>query len=179
MSREYLYAVQRAELLGQTPPSQEEWEASNVKVEIKEDDVDNTVAQDLNEADESAARIGGGLDELNNILSATQRKINRFKTVCGSLGTLLKVRVASRDNTPAEIATDDSQDDFQNFQHGTLTVETSNVNVESSPVSHKKIDINEKMTSHLDKLDSMITKAERAQGSMQYQTKMMKKIISK
>lgn len=35
--------------------------------------------QDLDYADEKTGRIGGGLDELNTILSTTQKKLNRFK----------------------------------------------------------------------------------------------------
>ncbi|XP_011298707.1 uncharacterized protein [Fopius arisanus] len=140
---------------------------------------------ELNTADETATRVGGGLDELNSILSATQKKINRFKTVCGSLGTLLKVRVSSRDNTPVHKPSADGPHEDSQFQEQTLTLEASHDDhleasvLESKPVVHKKIDINEKMSSHLDKLDSMITKAERAEGSMQHQTKIMKKIISK
>lgn len=50
-------------------------------------------------------------------------------------------------------------------------------NTETNTAMPKTIDLNEKMGSHLDKLDSLITKAENAQYSMQYQTKQMKKFL--
>lgn len=46
------------------------------------------------------------------------------------------------------------------------------------PSSNKKIDIGEKMGSHLNKLDSLISKAENAQYSMAHQTKQMRRIIN-
>lgn len=63
-----------------------------------------------------------------------------------------------------------------------LIVELSNdkkhiENTETNAVMPKTINLNEKMGSHLDKLDSLITKAESAQYSMQYQTKQMKKFL--
>lgn len=63
----------------------------------------------------------------------------------------------------------------------TLTVETEEnpAQQDNSAIPAKKIDLNEKMGSHLDKLDSLITKAENAQYSMRHQTNQMKKIIKK
>lgn len=66
-----------------------------------------------------------------------------------------------------------------------MTIETSNNgdnaggSVDDKLSSNKKIDLNEKMGSHLDKLDSLISKAEHAQYSMQHQTKQMKTILNK
>lgn len=45
MSQDYLYAVQRAELLGQPPPTEEEWAASQKKAEVEAEEHDNAVAQ--------------------------------------------------------------------------------------------------------------------------------------
>ena len=64
----------------------------------------------------------------------------------------------------------------------TMTVELSDdkssmENTKSDTVKPKVIDITEKMGSHLDKLDSLINKAENAQYSMQHQTKQMKKFL--
>ncbi|XP_043267071.1 uncharacterized protein [Venturia canescens] len=190
---EYAYACQRAELLGQPKPSEEEWAASRKSVHVNEDpeEVDNAVAQDLDQSDESMRRVGGGLDELNSILNATQKKINRFKTVCGSLSTLLRVKVGSRNNTPDHKPLTPNADVEKSSNaeflvpDETLTVEktlepSSLVTGDEELVNKpKKIDLNEKMGSHLDKLDSLINKAENAQYSMQHQTKQMKKIINK
>lgn len=41
----------------------------------------------------------------------------------------------------------------------------------------KKADLNAKVGSHIDKLDSLITKAENAQYSMKHQTKQMKSFL--
>ena len=66
-----------------------------------------------------------------------------------------------------------------------ITVETSDVTITDTanqPANssvQKQIDLNQKMGSHLNKLDSLITKAENAQYSMQHQTKQMKKILKK
>ena len=62
-----------------------------------------------------------------------------------------------------------------------ITVETSDVTITDTANSsvQKQIDLNQKMGSHLNKLDSLITKAENAQYSMQHQTKQMKKILKK
>ncbi|XP_012275703.1 uncharacterized protein LOC105697185 [Orussus abietinus] len=189
--QDYVHACQRAELLGLPTPSEEEWTRTR-KEEAQDDgrqeNEDKTI-ENLDQSDESARRVGGGLDELNSILSATQKKINRFKTVCGSLGTLLKVRVASRSNTPehkpskpnGEVAeTKETPNPEEN-----MTIETSDnpenseITPETNPgsIPQKKVDINEKMGSHLDKLDSLISKAENAQYSMQHQSKQMKKFL--
>lgn len=70
-----------------------------------------------------------------------------------------------------------------------MTVETSDVTTDTanqpanqpanSGVQQKQIDLSQKMGSHLNKLDFLITKAENAQYSMQDQTKQMKKILKK
>lgn len=194
MSEDYNYACERAELLGLPIPNLEEWSESQKAQETdradREDD-DNAILQNLDHSDEAAQRVGGGLDELNSILNATQKKINRFKTVCGSLSTLLKVKVGSRVGTPNHklekysnspkdapqliAANEESMtvDLSENSKNPIVTEESS----ETLAISPKKIDINEKMGSHLDKLDSLITKAENAQYSMQHQTKQMKKFL--
>lgn len=64
-----------------------------------------------------------------------------------------------------------------------MTVETTSddtvADAADSGVQPKQIDLDKKMGSHLDKLDSLITKAENAQYSMQHQTKQMKKFLKK
>ncbi|KAK1138046.1 hypothetical protein K0M31_002534 [Melipona bicolor] len=186
MSQGYIHACERAELLGLPIPSEEEWkETQRIETQNANND-DDEVIQNLDSSDEAAQRIGGGLDELNSILSATQKKINRFKTVCGSLGTLLKVKVGSKNNTPDhkhernhnETKDIDSE---TSMNEENLTVEFTDQkhmeNTETNTAMPKTIDLNEKMGSHLNKLDSLITKAENAQYSMQYQTKQMKKFL--
>lgn len=142
----------------------------------------------MDTSNEAAQRISGGLDELNSILNATQKKINRFKTVCGSLGTLLKVKVGSRNNLPENKIIEQNHNDTTNVHDEAATSEQKLTeelsddrktmdNIKSDSSTPKKVDLNEKMGSHLDKLDSLITKAENAQYSMQHQTKQMKKFL--
>ncbi|XP_068965825.1 uncharacterized protein [Bombus flavifrons] len=188
MSQGYIHACERAELLGLPIPSEEEWkETQRIEAENINNDKDEVI-ENLDSSNEAAHRIGGGLDELNSILSVTQKKINRFKTVCGSLGTLLKVKVGSKHNTPNHKFIERNQNETKDIGSETsmseenLIVELSNdkkhiENTETNAVMPKTINLNEKMGSHLDKLDSLITKAESAQYSMQHQTKQMKKFL--
>lgn len=104
------------------------------------------------------------------------------------MGTLLKVKVGSRNNTPDHKSTERNHNETKDIHNETpsneetLTVELSGdqnptENLKSDATMPKNIDINEKMGSQLDKLDSLITKAENAQYSMQHQTKQMKKFL--
>ncbi|KAL6258830.1 hypothetical protein P5V15_010776 [Pogonomyrmex californicus] len=197
MSEDYQHACERAELLGLPRPSEEEWrqsQAAHDENRRRDDNVDD-VLQDLDYSDEATGRIGGHLDELNSILSSTQKKLNRFKTVCGSLGTLLKVKVGSRGGTPRHKPGEEPNPDAEKQEgHGksettvdeVMTVETSDNIVAdaadqsaNSGVQPRQLDLNQKMGSHLNKLDALITKAENAQYSMQHQTKQMKKFLQK
>lgn len=122
---------------------------------------------------------------MHNVRSISQ-------TVCGSLGSLLKVKVGSRGGTPHHKPEEPNPDAKQEVQEGSgsaevaasdevMTVETT-AEGESSiqpsgGVNPKHVDLNQKMGSHLDKLDSLISKAENAQYSMQHQTKQMRKFL--
>lgn len=190
---DYQHACERAELLGLSKPSEEEWRQTQTAQNENRCDDDDNALQDLNYSDEKARRIGGGLDELNSILNTTQKKLNRFKTVCGSLGQLLKVKVSSRGGTPHHKPEEPNPDGNQEIQKESepatdevMTVETSDDttadaanNSANNGVQPKQIDLSEKMGSHLDKLDSLITKADNAQYSMQHQTKQMRKFLKK
>ncbi|XP_076289747.1 uncharacterized protein LOC143213609 [Lasioglossum baleicum] len=190
MSQAYMHACERAELLGLPIPSEEEWkETQRIEEENRaNDEDDDATMQHLETSDEAAQRVSGGLDELNSILHVTQKKINRFKTVCGSLSTLLKVRVGSRHSTPDHKATERNHNETEQISNEAeandeeLTVDLSEDKAEivkSEPTQPKLLDLNKKMGSHLDKLDSLITKAENAQYSMQHQNKQMKKFLKK
>ncbi|XP_029666497.1 uncharacterized protein LOC115237539 [Formica exsecta] len=196
MSEDYQLACARAELLGLSKPSEEEWKQTQAEAAQNEnrcDDDDDSALQDLDYADEKTRRVGGGLDELNSILSNTQKKLNRFKTVCGSLGSLLKVKVGSRSGTPHHKPEEPTPDGNQEVQKEpgpaadeVMMVETSDDitadavnNPANSGVHPKQIDLDRKMVSHLDKLDILVTKAENAQYSMQHQTKQMRKFLKK
>ncbi|XP_076389219.1 uncharacterized protein LOC100880813 isoform X2 [Megachile rotundata] len=149
----YIHACERAELLGLPIPSEEEWKETQAETNSHVNDNDD--------------------DEV-------------IQNVCGSLSTLLKVKVGSRNNTPDHKHIEQKDNEIKNVHAETsmdeenLTVELGNNKMdktETNTTVPKKIDINEKMGSHLDKLDSLITKAENAQYSMQHQTKQMKKFL--
>lgn len=104
------------------------------------------------------------------------------------MGSLLKVKVGSKNNIPDYKLTEQSHNEIKNVDPETsmneenLIVEVSDdkkhmENTETIAATSKAIDINKKMGSHLNKLDSLITKAENAQYSMQFQTKQMKKFL--
>ncbi|XP_014236313.1 uncharacterized protein LOC106658736 [Trichogramma pretiosum] len=187
-SQGYSHACQRAELLGLPTPSEAEWLASEERASMlqaqENDDQDIAAAQELDASEESSKRIGGGLDELNAILSVTQKKINKFKNVCGSLGTLLKARVSSQTGTPEHQAGSSSEPQFEGSpteenqvpenSAGTDVVGQEN---EQRIDTTKKAELNTKLGSHIDKLDSLISKAENAQYSMKNQTKQMKAFL--
>ncbi|XP_024892391.1 uncharacterized protein LOC112467803 [Temnothorax curvispinosus] len=181
MSEDYQHACQRAELLGLPRPSEEEWRQSqaaqieNRRCDDDDDDAVDAVVEDLDHADETAGRITGGLDELTTILSHTQKKLNRFKTVCGRMGTLLKVKVTSRGGTPRHKPEEPNPDaeklksQEKPESDEVMTVESSDdavVNPANSD-DQEQIDINKKRASNLAKVEALIVKAENAQHTMQ------------
>ncbi|XP_066602872.1 uncharacterized protein [Prorops nasuta] len=190
MSQDYAYACERAELLGLPAPTEEEWRASIESQKSDEPNPEETVddtAKNLDSSDDTAQRISGGLDELNSILTATQKKLNRFKTVCGSIGTLLKGRVTHWEGTPNHKPNEssDAEEQVEKIAREEATDESMTIELSGEAnqvpcdgeVKSKSADINKKMASHLDKLDSLINKAENAQYSMQHQTKQMRSFL--
>jgi len=101
------------------------------------------------------------------------------------------VKVNSRGGTPRhkpeepnpDEGKQENQDKPESMVDETMTVETSYETTDAanqpanSGIQPKQIDLSKKMGSHLDKLDSLITKAENAQYSMQHQTKQMRKFL--
>lgn len=101
------------------------------------------------------------------------------------------MKVSSRSGTPSHKPEEPNPDEDQEAQKElgpaadeVMMVETSDditANVANDPansgVQPKQVDLSQKMGSHLDKLDSLIMKAENAQYSMQHQTKQMRKFL--
>lgn len=115
-----------------------------------------------------------------------------LQTVCGSLGTLLKVRAKSHPgtpehkarkskelNSPEEKEAEEKKEEIETMEQSENPEEAENPEdgVQPGSFPQKKIDINQKLGSHIDKLDSLINKAENAQYSMQHQSKQMKKLL--
>jgi hypothetical protein len=84
MEGTYEYELERAELLGVNPPDRAQWEEqmkARKEAEVEQEQAE--LAKAVEGEDEQAKRTHGKMDELNNILSATQVKINKFKvTFC-------------------------------------------------------------------------------------------------
>lgn len=91
MEGTYEYELERAELLGVTPPERAQWEEQmKARKEAEVEQEQNEIAQVVEGEGEQAKRTHGKMDELNSILSATQVKINKFKvTFCLIFAMLL------------------------------------------------------------------------------------------
>lgn len=80
MEGTYEYELERAELLGIEPMNKAQWELQNkARLEAEIEQQQSEVAQELEADDEKLKGGHGKMDELNNILNATQIKINKFK----------------------------------------------------------------------------------------------------
>lgn len=134
--------------------------------------------------------VGSRLDELTNILSSTQQKINRFKqSACGSLTNIFSrtnsmdtgktqtnedtPNTSSRRNTTAANTTDINQalDNLGNMQH-----EEGQPVIPTEKIRQAKLDLDKKMSSQLSTLDRMINQAENAEIAMHQQTQQMRKM---
>lgn len=82
MEGTYEYELERAELLGIEPISRDLWEEQEkARKEVEKEQEQTEVAKELENEDEKLKGASGKMDELNNILSATQQRLNKFK-VC-------------------------------------------------------------------------------------------------
>lgn len=80
MEGTYKYELERSELLGVEPITREAWDEQNkARKETEVEQKQTEVAAGLENEGESCKRTHGKMEELNNILSATQHKINKFK----------------------------------------------------------------------------------------------------
>ncbi|KAG5672159.1 hypothetical protein PVAND_002312 [Polypedilum vanderplanki] len=189
MEGTYEYELERAELLGIEPPDRVEWEKKNKeRLEAEAEQEKAEIAQNVENEGEQAKRTGGKLDELNSILSATQNKINKFKTVCGSFTNLLKIRSSS----PAPAASTESTTTSSDNQTSSTNEETpvasmnnaidklekmKEVIQQTEATKNQEIDISSKINKNMDALDSLLMKSERAEISLQQQNKQMSKFL--
>ncbi|KAK7789230.1 hypothetical protein R5R35_007055 [Gryllus longicercus] len=195
---DYEYEKMRCELLGLPPPetkpdpSEGESEGVGATGDVEEGAEGSGPAtgeerldrkEELEIDNEQIKHLSGGLDELNSILSVTQKKLNRFKVVCGSLTNLLKIKVGTSkgdegtsSNNDSQVATD-TEEDAGNQDTGGGQKETRKV-VKSGQIRPQS-DVSEMMDSQIDKLDSLIMKAETSQLSMSCQNKQMRQFLRK
>lgn len=98
-----------------------------------------------------------------------------FQKACGSLSNLLKIRSGS--DTDTDSASSENVDTAEK-DSGSIKKDGNNddssVQQNVSDAKTASSDLSYKMTSHIDKLDALLTKAENAQYSMAHQNKQMK-----
>lgn len=174
----YEYECERAELLGIDKPDLATWEASEEERRAKElEDIE--IAQDAELANQSEETQGtsGKLDELNSILSMTQTKLNKFKTVCGSLTSLIKIRPGSAAGSSKDLSNDDQNNDINTAIEALDTMQQAEDEVGAAKKTVQNV--GKKITSQLNALDSLLSKAERAEASMHDQNQQMKQHLKK
>ncbi|KDR07945.1 uncharacterized protein LOC110839871 [Zootermopsis nevadensis] len=187
----YEYELMRSELLGLPPPEKKPLPpASQNEEDMLSSDVDDDSVErneDIHLEGEQMGRVSGGLDELNSILSMTQKKINRFKSVCGSFTNLLKLRVSSKqDGTTSDSSSRTSEADcalptgevHENSDSGTDSTE-SKATLAAKKTTQQNLDLEGNLGSQIDKLDTMLMKAEQAELSMSKQNKEMRIFLKK
>lgn len=172
----YEYELMRAELLGVAAPDREAFEAARrERLEHEQAELEISQAAELATRAEQLQGTSGKLEELNSILSMTQRKINKFKTVCGSLTSLIKIRGSTTDLNASE-----DEGAAGDINTAIETLDTINARDGETDLQFTKRSVKEvghKVSSQLDVLDSLINKAERAEGSMHDQNQQMKKFL--
>ncbi|GFG37261.1 hypothetical protein Cfor_10954 [Coptotermes formosanus] len=191
MARNFLFCRTSRPTLGplQLPI---EWVAGALSLRVNQlgheaDDSPPSSTVDIQLEGEEMGRVSGGLDELNSILSITQKKINRFKTVCGSFTSLLKLRMGAKtDGTASDTSSQASEADCtMSTEEVCKNAESGGDAAESKPlVAPKKItqqtlDLEGKLGSQIDKLDTMLMKAEQAELSMSKQNKEVRIFLNK
>lgn len=174
----YENEVMRAELLGIDPPDREIFEAARKeRLEVEREELEIAQDAELAEQGEQVQGASGKFDELNSILSSTQRKLNKFKTVCGSLTSLIKIRGSTTDlNESGEPA---EKNDINEANEALESLKLGELETDVSVAKRSVRDVGQKVTRQLDALDSLINKAERAEASMNYQNQQMKKSLNK
>nr|XP_018911173.1 PREDICTED: uncharacterized protein LOC109039882 [Bemisia tabaci] len=181
----------RAELLGLPKPDKESFAINKISPSTlcsdDEDEqthpIDNRFLEEINLDGENIKQASGGLDELNNILAVTQKKLNNFKSACGNLSNLLKIRLRgsepnSNDASPCPSPAPTKKFDNQNSGEGVEQTACANPNPpDTRTQSQKRMDFDREMSNQVDKLDSMLSKADNAVYSMSAQNKQMKKFL--
>ncbi|XP_059486890.1 uncharacterized protein LOC132203258 isoform X2 [Neocloeon triangulifer] len=189
----YEHACMRAELLGLPRPTFEEFEASKLAIrsanydedELEElqrrrqqeeaQDQEAELVEELDSQNEDLKGASGGLDELANILAITQGKLNKFKTVCGSIKNLFKLRGEGQDGQ-----SDGETTEGEENATVSKTPERAAVSVTNSPMAgtrSKAQGISTQLSSQNDALDRMLSKAENAELSLSSQNKQIKSLL--
>lgn len=130
--------------------------------------------------DEQLKGTSGKLDELNSILSVTQQRLTKFKSACGSLTHLLKLRPADhKDDGATSTSSVAATEKSEGGGSGDVGEALDEMKVEKTlpAMRSSAMDMQQKMTCQFDALDSMLAKAETAELAMDQQTRQMKRMM--
>nr|XP_022907575.1 uncharacterized protein LOC111419055 [Onthophagus taurus] len=184
----YEYEVMRAELLGVEKPDYEEFMKRQKEIEAKNVEEHETDVENLKVVEEQSDELKGAsgkLDELNNLLSLTQKKINNFKFRCSSVTSYMKTRLGTTLPFSTSVDIVDSENRADKTAPTPKTTPTEEIpndvigQVATSCGGQKKSDLTKALDSHVDKLDGLLEKAEFAQISMEHQRKQMQSYLKK
>ncbi|GJQ79911.1 hypothetical protein Trydic_g18355 [Trypoxylus dichotomus] len=182
----YEYECMRAELLGTEKPEYDEFlkkQKENDSRQIEEEQVDVENLKEAETQNEELQGVGGKLDELNNLLSLTQKKINNFKYRCNSVTSYMKSRLgnwsssSSLDSSSIEAKKIEEEDDEGALESPQETETQSNKLKSIPPESQRRSDLSKALDNHVDRLDAMLDKADNAHYSMQHQRKQMQSFL--
>ncbi|XP_071447859.1 soluble NSF attachment protein 29 [Hetaerina americana] len=171
----YEYECMRAELLGLPKPEKKPEPEKPEVVDEDEDEIDAETAKELENAKDDLKRAGGGLEELTSILANTQKKLNSFKPNFGSLKDLFQ-RHLSTDNGSG--SSDSTKDEAAKDETSASSEGTPDMTKKLAVATKAANDLGEEMESQVDKLDSLVAKAEYAEMSMASQNKQMRKFLN-
>ncbi|KAH8294498.1 hypothetical protein KR044_005272, partial [Drosophila immigrans] len=175
----YEQECQRAELLGIQPPDQAEFERQrSARLEQQQAEQEAAEANALEQQEEALRGTGGKLDELNSILSSTQQRLNRFKqTACGSLTNIFArggsfSGASGTASSSMDVPGSGGQEEEQPVQRQPQPMAPPT----AAQVSAAKAAQQSRMDGQLDKLDTLINKANNAELAMSEQTKQMRRM---
>ncbi|XP_025835659.1 uncharacterized protein LOC108733915 [Agrilus planipennis] len=200
----YEFECNRAELLGLDKPDFQEFcKEYDAKKAAEEIALETEHLKEIESENEALKGVSGGLEELSSILRSTQKRITNFKVSYGSITDYLKDKIGRRGSgASTKSANSESTDDPQMIsQHpndssnehlhtqeiklvndkGTTQFENKGFENDKEEVvaSHLDTDLSRALDNHVDKLDSLVTKAENCEIGLRHQNKQMKGFLGK
>ncbi|KAI4454357.1 hypothetical protein MML48_9g00002403 [Holotrichia oblita] len=182
----YEYECMRAELLGIDKPEYDEFlkkQKENESQEVQNEEIDTEHLKGAEAQNEELQNVGGKLEELNNLLSMTQKKINNFKYRCNSVTSYMKSRLGnwhssnSLDSSSIEAKKIEEEDDDNNVDSSHQPEQQDNTPNPIPLESQRKSDLAKALDRNSDRLDTMLDKADNAHYSMQYQRSQMQSLL--
>ncbi|CAG9770217.1 unnamed protein product [Ceutorhynchus assimilis] len=163
----YEYECMRAELLGIDKPDYEEFVKNKAERDAAEQEaLDTEIMREAQSQEEEYHQVGGKLNELNNILKSTQKKINSF---AAPLSNFLKSKIGR----PNPNSSNNPQVN-ECSQHQMASQEDPVENLGSNQPQKSS---GQKISFDPTTIDNLIDKFDQAHGSMESQNKQMKRFL--